>query len=207
MLKKFQALIDRLGSHASLWPFLAGSSAASAIAGWAAHATQLLNPYAPFSWVAAIILGALISACVYALFARAKLWIVQSNIQSDFYKSSDRINPLDESFQTRRIKIADLVSPIEPIIRSKTFIDCELIGPANIALSGTAPGKLSMNGTGFIKCNACRIKDNIFVTNAILFEDCTFIRGKLFGVTLFVNEYSYEFAKKSMPGMPWLSID
>ena len=203
----FQKIIDRLASHATLWPWLFGGSAMSAIAGWATYATELFSPYAPFSWVAAAFLGGIIFAVIYAAWARSKLWIVDSKVKQDFYKSSDRINPLDSIFRERRINISDLVSPIEPHIRGKTFIDCELIGPANIMLGATAPGKGSMNGVVFYACDACKVKENIIIANGIMFEDCVFIRGRIFRVTLFIPESGYDLTRKAMPGLSWITVE
>jgi hypothetical protein len=53
MLKKLQLLIDKLASHATLWPWVAASGIVSVVTGWATYATELFRPYAPFSWVAA----------------------------------------------------------------------------------------------------------------------------------------------------------
>jgi hypothetical protein len=51
MLKTLQTLIDKLASHATLWPLL-GGSIMTALAGWATYATELFRAYAPFSWYA-----------------------------------------------------------------------------------------------------------------------------------------------------------
>jgi hypothetical protein len=134
MFKKIQTIINNLGSHATLWQFAAGAVVSSGIAGWASHATESLKLYQPLSWVAAALLGGLIWMLAYAAWSRARLWVINGTINQNFYKSDDRINPMEITFREKRINIADLASPIEPFVKGKTFIDCELIGPANIAL-------------------------------------------------------------------------
>jgi hypothetical protein len=152
-------------------------------------------------------LGMLFAAITYAIVARARLWFVNARATDQFYKHADRINPLDDTFRNRRINISDLVPPFASVIRRKTFIDCELIGPANASLSATSPGAGSMNGVGFIDCNACKVKDDIFVSTGVMFEDCTFLRGRIFRVTFFIPASGYDHMKNSMPGMNWLTLD
>jgi hypothetical protein len=197
---KIQKIIDRLASHATLWPWLLGSGIMSAVAGWAAYATELFRSYAPFSWVAAIICTGLISACFYALLERAKLWSVNRKVAEQFYKSNDRINPLETTFRERRINIADIVSPIETIVRNKTFIDCELIGPANISISNC-----TLTGVGFINCECVKIKDGVFIQNGYLFKDCQFVRGKIFRVTILVPSSQFKTITSGVPGLPCIS--
>jgi hypothetical protein len=141
MLKTLQTLIDKLASHATLWPLL-GGSIMTALAGWATYATELFRAYAPFSWVCAAFLGVLIWVLSYAIWAWARLWTINGAIKQDFYKSSDRINPMDITFTQRRINIYDLVSPIDQSIKGKTFIDCEFIGPANIFIIQSRTGEV-----------------------------------------------------------------
>ena len=154
------------------------------IAGWAAHITDALKPYAPFSWVVAAFLGAAIA--IYALYQKARLWAVNRSVE--FYKNPDRINPLDNTFQSKRILISDLISPIENVIRNKTFIDCEIMGPSNIFFSGTRPGSTSINGAEWVGCSVVIVKENVQVSNCIKFEDCNILRGKLFLIMFLLTE-------------------
>lgn len=173
-----------------------------AIPAWATWAIAALQAWAPLSWVVAGFLGMLIAALVYAIVARARLWFVNARATGEFYKQIDRINPLEDTFRNRRIAIADLKPPFEPVIRRKTFIDCELIGPANASFGAT-----SMNGVIFIDCNACKVKNTAFISTSVMFEDCTFLRGKIFRVTFFIPEAGYDHMRNSMPGMNWLTPD
>lgn len=207
MFKRFQSFIDKLASHATLWPFLLGSGFMTALAGWAAHATRLLQPYAPLSWVASALTAGFLCAGIFAFYGRGKLWLTTETVRREFYKNTDRLNPLETTFRERRINILDLASPIEPVIRGKTFIDCEIIGPAIVCLSATSPGKGGMNGVAFIDCNACKVRDNFFLSNGLMFEDCTFLRGKMFRITLFIPVSGYQHIKSNMPGMLWLTPD
>ena len=199
MLRKFQSLVDRLGSHASLSPLLAGSGIMTVLAGWAAHATAILRPYAPLSWVAVSIITLLLCASFYALIARAWLWHSRASSNKEFYRNVDRINPLETTFQNRRILVSDLVSPIEPIVRGKTFIDCEIIGPANIVFTATYAGSGGINGCGLHACEGCTIADNAKIINAIIFIDCNILRGKLYRIMLFYPKSSEAHMKASLP--------
>ena len=204
ILRKFIAWAWKDFSKVAL---LLGWTMSFVLPAWATWAIAAFQAWAPLSWVAAGFFGALIAAIGYAIFARAQLWFVNARIIDEFYREADRINPLDNTFRNVRINIADLVSPIESIIRGKTFIDCELLGPANAALSASRPGGGSMSGVGFFGCDACKVKNDAFTSNGIMFEDCTFLRGKIFRVTFFIPESGYEYIKNSMPGMNWLTPD
>jgi hypothetical protein len=204
MAKKLAAwLWENFGKIA----LLIGWAMSFAVPAWATWAMTALEVWSPLSWVVAGFLGMLIAAVIYAIAARARLWFVNAKATDEFYRQPDRINPLDDTFRDRRLSIANLAPPFEPVIRRKTFIDCELIGPANAGLSATVPGAGTMNGVHFINCNACKVRDNIFVSTGIMFEDCTFIRGKIFRVTFFIMESGYDHIRNSMPGMNWLTPD
>ncbi|MCG6204580.1 hypothetical protein LPW26_08035 [Rhodopseudomonas sp. HC1] len=203
----FSKLISWIWKDLGKLALLLGWALSFALPAWATWAITAFQEWAPLSWIAAGFVGVTITAIFYAVFARARLWLVNASIQERFYQETERINPLEQTFRNVRINVADLVSPIEPIVRGKTFIDCEILGPANAALSATKPGAGSMNGVNFIGCDACKVKDDAFTANGIMFEDCTFLRGKIFRITFFIPEIGYEHVKRSMPGMNWLTPD
>jgi hypothetical protein len=186
---------------------LVGWAMSFALPAWAAWTMEQFRAWAPMSWIAAGFSGAFIAAVGYAAFAKARFWFVNARVLDQFYKDDDRVNPLEDTFRNRRINLADLVSPIEPIVRNKTFIDCEIIGPGNAALNATRPGSGSFNGITFVHCDACKVKNDAFTANGVMFEDCTFLRGKIFRITFFIPEGSYQHFKASMPGMNWLTPD
>jgi hypothetical protein len=180
MFKKIQTIINNLGAHATLWQLVLGVVVSSGLAGWASHATESLKLYQPLSWVTAALLGGLIWMLAYAVWSRARLWSINGTINRDFYKSGDRINPMETTFREKRINVSDLVSPIEPFVRGKTFIDCELIGPANIALVETTEGGGGMNHVTFALSAGCKVNALNQMPNVLVFQDCQFLRGKIF---------------------------
>jgi hypothetical protein len=110
------------------WP-LVGASVVSLITGWAAAATDLLKPYAPLSWVVAALIGASTFCLISFLIIRCRTIFIDGSIRRRFYEPGDKINPLDKTFEKRRIYISDIIPPVGFKVAGKTFIDCELIGP------------------------------------------------------------------------------
>jgi hypothetical protein len=204
MAKKFAAW---LWGNFNKIALLIGWAMSFGVPAWATWAMTALQVWAPLSWVVAGFSGMLVAAAIYAIVARARLWFVNAKAADEFYKQTDRINPLDNTFRNRRIRIADLAPPFEPVIKGKTFIDCELIGPANAGLTSTVPGALTITGAHLINCGACKVKNAVFISTGIMLEDCTIVRGKIFRVTFFIPEVGYEHMKNSMPGLNWLTPD
>ena len=172
-----------------------------AIPAWATHATSILNDYAPASWVAGGFLGALFAATGYAAISRGRLWHATWRTQELFNQNSDRVNPLDDSFKRQRILIRDLVPPYEPVIRNKTFIDCEILGPINIYLTGQG----SMIGVRFFECNGVRVRNDGKTSVAVRFDNCHFLRGTVFRCIILVPEAAYDKMNADMPGINWLT--
>lgn len=90
------------------------------------------------------------------------------------------INPLDEEFSKRRIKISDLVDPAQNAIISKVFIGCDLIGPATIAFVNGG----SLSHVSFLNCDIIPIKEGVNIQNAIAVVNITMTRGRLIDVTV-----------------------
>jgi len=98
---------------------------------WAAKATELFADYAPFSWVGMGLLGFLMMAASLAL-----IGVMRSRFQLVALRNkvavADFVDPMAKTFERKRIHIRDLQPPLQGHITNKVFIDCDLIGPANI---------------------------------------------------------------------------
>ena len=103
---------------------------------WATRATGMLGDYAPASWVAVGFLGlVLYSACFFTV-ALARTWIVRAKYdQQHLSHSGSSANPMEKMFEKKRIFLNDFCLPSGPNVHDKYFIDCEVIGPANIVLA------------------------------------------------------------------------
>lgn len=86
------------------------------------------------------------------------------------------------SFIKKRIYIHDLEDPAVPIIEGKTFVNCDLVGPANITfLDGC-----NLSNSSFFDCDIVPVKDGVIVKNAIGFKDITVTRSRIIKVTILV---------------------
>jgi hypothetical protein len=184
MREQISRFLDRLEARWSLWERLGIGTylaASFGIPAWAAAVTNFLQQYSPISWVAAGFFGVLIAVLILYMLASVRDFLITSTIKRRFYESNDRINPLQSVFQDQRIQIADLMPPFGVEIEGKTFIRCELVGPANVVLMG---GRMA-NCSGALVDAVCA-PERIQILNAIAFKDCTIESCKLFRFTFIV---------------------
>jgi hypothetical protein len=95
--------------------------------------------------------------------------------------TGDHVNPMLPEFHTKRIRLEDLMNPITRRIPKKRFIDCELVGPANITFF-----RADMADTNFINCDMVVVINEIPINNIMLFDDITAINSTFFGCTVFI---------------------
>lgn len=195
---------ERFGN---IWSFVSGLGVISmgALAAWAAWAADLLAQYAPFSWVAAGILGGLAVATAMLAVSAFRLKWAQASATNKWKEATAGINPLEDTFRSQRINILDLVSPMKPEIKNKTFIDCELVGPINLAMSATRPGSGGFNGTAFSACDWVIVRNDALLLNAVMLLDCNFLRGTVFKATFYIPFGQAQMLSQKMPDLPWLN--
>jgi hypothetical protein len=176
------SLVERILDWA---PLIGGTVTTSALSGWAAHVTAPLAAYAPLSWVGCAILGALAFVFFYWLWATARLLIQRHKIHENFLQEKHDINPLDNIFTRKRININDFTPLGSQYWRDKTFVDCDIYGPACIILNGIT----SLQKGGMEACDFVKVKVNHPINNAIGFENLTLRNCRLYKVTILVPEY------------------
>jgi hypothetical protein len=191
--KAFWSNLDRI--------ILLGAWAAAAILfAWAVDASALLAGYRPLSTVFALFLGAALAAGIWQLGATAQRQMVRNAYDSRLLARSGAIDPLARTFENKRIYLNDFVLPSKPLIEDKTFIDCEIIGPANIVLlSGNAIGELRPP-----HCDAVLIAARGEPSNGYAFRNCTFRGCSFLRVTLMVTEAELEVVQ-GLQQMRWLN--
>lgn len=175
------------------------------VTAWAAWAADILSQYAPFSWIASGLGGALIVALIILMVAFGRLKWAQASATNKWRESVAAISPLEDTFRSQRIRFSDLISPIRPEIRNKTFIDCEMIGPANLAMLATRPGGGGFNGTGFVDCDWIVVKDKTRIYNGALLVDCNFLRGVVYKATFYIVAEHALMMAKELPDLQWLN--
>jgi hypothetical protein len=193
------ALLERALKYG--WPLMGGAITGT-ITAWATAATAFLHPYAPFSWVAAFLIGAVI----FELLVCGGVWIrniiISQTIRRSFYEQPDRINPLLTIFQHQRIHISDLLSPITRRIDNKTFIGCEIIGPENIVLLDD----FHMSHCDFFSCDYIVCNNRVVpVQNGVAFHACVMRNCKLHRITFLVPETDVVKFERGVGNIKWLS--
>jgi hypothetical protein len=200
-MERINKWISVVADHLSIWVLIVGSSAFAFAWGWAAKGASSLSEYGPIVWVAAGTFGACLFIILALGYAKARSMLARTAIERRFFSRPDAVNPLETEFRKQRIHLLDLVSPIEPIIRGKTFIDCELIGPVNIFLSG----RYNISYNDMTEICGVLVKEGAPALNCIVLQDCTIMKSKMHRITLYVPETAYQWAGAALPGLFWLT--
>jgi hypothetical protein len=193
-------LLSNLGTLFAVAKYFVPASFTGALVAWATWFAGLFQPAAPASWIIAGVLGALAgSLIVYlAVVARERLQIVRLRNATLF---SSHINPLDTLFTTRRVRITDLAPPVGQVIDGKTFVDCDILGPANVMFQGCH----FHHNTGEV-VDALIVKLGASPTNGFGFRNCIFRQCRFYLVTFMVEERDYEqFNGGAHAGLNWIT--
>lgn len=200
-------------SHQGLWRFifsnfdtiggvvkiLLPSTVVGAIVSWATWLGGVFQQNAPASWVYAGIAGALLTAIIMLIAAMALERFQLVRFRNGVF-SSTQINPLDPIFTSRRIRFVDLAPPVGGIIENKTFIDCDLIGPFNLAFDMCT---FQQNSGQVV--DALLVKKGLSPLNGLGFRSCTFQRCRFYLVTFLVQENEYDLFEHTHRGLNWIT--
>ena len=161
----------------------------------------MFSEYAPFSWVAAGFAGLVIYTLCVFLYGSGQIRVVRSKYDAKFMSETGGVDPLALVFEGKRIFLNDFVLPSNPNVIGKTFVNCEIVGPANIFLEANnsinnivpgmidavclEPGKPFRNGFAFRNC---------------AFRGCTFHR-----VTLFFTLYEAD-ENRNLDWLNWITV-
>lgn len=155
---------------------------------WAVRATKVFEAYAPASWVAAGFLGMLSAAIIYGTTARARASWVRARYDARMLAQGGMVDPLERTFERKRIYLNEFCLPSHPFIEGKAFIDCELIGPANIIfISGN-----NISDARYPVVDAIYMKENGRPTTGYVFKDCIFRACNFSRVTFLVQHEETE---------------
>lgn len=183
----------------ALAPVILGAAGVSAVSGWAASVSQSVAHIGPLAWVGAALVGALLFLLLYLLWQRGRLYAAQLMHARVVAERTNAINPLETVFTKVRVRIDDLKMPfIQPVV-GKTFVDCELIGPAVILFSGNT----NIDGTGFIGCDFVAVKDTATVQNVLPLINTTIRGGKIYQATILVPQSAINSIPKNAQ---WITV-
>jgi hypothetical protein len=132
-------LLNTLESRWSLYALIQGSGlvASFSIPAWAVKSAQIFSQFAPLSWVVAGFVGVLAWAIIRLIWNWAYQIKVRAQYDARFLERSGNYNPLDLTFEKKRIHLDDFALPSHTIIQGKTFIQCDIIGPASVYFAGS----------------------------------------------------------------------
>lgn len=203
--EKFGKILNTMESRLSLWNLLNGGVLMTSIGlpAWAVNTMGFFGEYSPLSWILAGFAGALFWALVRIVWVWGKRVAVQAKYDAKILERADIINPIDLTFEGKRIFINDLVLPSHPYIADKTFINCELIGPANIyflANNTASPIRPPRIDGVWLGPTAGFNVANAFTFSNCIFRGCSFQR-----ITIFAGLENYEMWKDN-PNVNWISV-
>jgi hypothetical protein len=198
--ERFNRLLDTVESRWSLWAHGATLMASFSLPAWAAWAADIFSQYTPLSWVVAGFCGVFSWAIIRLIWNWAYRIRIQAAYDARFVEHGGNFNPLDATFERRRIFVNDFVLPSHLIIENKTFIDCDIIGPANIYFYvGNQMSPMRAPQIDGVCLDPSKKFFNGFIFTNCIFRNCSFQR-----ITLFVSQPTYEEWKQN-PLLNWIS--
>ena len=163
---------------------------------------EVFAQYSPLSWVVAGFLGLITSVAAFAVFSWAYGRWIRSKYNSYLYARSGYVDPMAKTFENKRIFLNEFCLPSEPYIQGKAFINCDIVGPANLILrfnNQLADQLLPV-------CDAVLIRPDASPLNGIIMDNCTFRGCSFKRISILVPQHTYpDFAQLSW--LRWLNIE
>jgi hypothetical protein len=205
MLKRLYKMSMHAEWNISLWQALFGTGGllvSFVIPAWAVSSVQAFNNYAPASWVAAGFVGMLMFSAAYALVGIGRSRWVRARYDRNMLSKGPYADPMAKTYEDMRIYLNDFCLPSHTLIENKTFVNCQLIGPANIILQYGN----NIKDAAYPISDAVLLKEDANLFNAIYVRNCVFIRCSFQRVTFLVPPHEYTFAK-DWHGFNWITHD
>jgi hypothetical protein len=184
---------------AAIWG-LAFPVSSFAIPAWAARAAGVFSNYAPLSWVAIGFAGLFIYALCVALYGFGQVRGVRAKYDAKFMAETGGVDPLAKVFEGKRIFLNDFILPSTPLVDGKTFVDCEIVGPANIFLQMDN----AINNVRPRSVDAVALDGKTQFYNCFVFRNCTFRGCTFHRVTLFFTPHE-AIANQSLQWLNWIT--
>ena len=171
---------------------------------WVGAATEWIAGYGPIGWLFAGFAAALATVLILLMFAWLRYAWIKASATRKWKEQSSDVNPLDDVFHKKAIKIQSFTNPFTKRISNKKFYDCELIGPAIIYIHTNN----SFIGNTFYFCDMIVLNPNrkAIVQTAIALETTEIHHSKIIGCTLMIEKaVANEF--KKIQGAEFLTVD
>jgi hypothetical protein len=201
--ERLGSLLNAVESRWSLYTLIQGSGliASFGLPAWAVKSGQIFSQYAPLSWVVAGFAGVLLWSIARLIWNWGYQIKIRAQYDAKFLERSGNYNPLDLTFEKKRIYLDDFALPSHTIIQGKTFIQCEIIGPASVYFAGSNNAldiRVPVIDGVWLHPDA-RYNAGFQFHNCI-FRDCSFQR-----ITMFASIENFEIWKKN-PSVNWIGI-
>jgi hypothetical protein len=92
------------------------------------------------------------------------------------------------TFTAKRVSIRELLPPIGNLVEGKTFVDCDIVGPANLFLLDG----VSMHQYGGQNVDLVVLDDNVTPWNAIYLKHCDFRKCRFYNITMLTTKDGYK---------------
>lgn len=169
-------LLDRLESRISLALMFASSSIVGILTSYLASLSTWIEQFGAFAWVLAGLFGTILTLTAFLLALIISQQLRRRWAMREWVLRADELNPLDDHFLRKRIRLDSLIDPLTNAIEGKTFTDCQVDGPAAIILRGTG----LLNDVNFAQCDLVVLRDGeCYIYNAVPVVNCTFVRCRL----------------------------
>jgi hypothetical protein len=199
----FGGWLNALESRWSLWNLIKGVFAmiSAGLPAWAVNAMDVFDQYRPLSWVLAGFAGIAVWVVLNCLWQWAKRVSINAKYDARMLERGDRVNPLDMTFEGKRIFVSDFVLPSHRLIQGKTFINCDIIGPACLYFNSNNQA----TNIRFPIVDGIWLHPSAKFNSAILLYDCIFRRCSFQGITIFASAENYD-GWKDNTNVNWISI-
>ena len=178
-----------------------GPIAGGAMTTWVAQTIDWLNAYGPITWWAAFLLGVLITVWILNGWTAFRLRNARLAFVKQQETRSDIVNPLEDTFQRRRVNINELRSVDDWVIENKTFIRCEIVGPATVYFDNA-----TLNANGFRNCIFVLARIGARIPSAIIMRRVTIQDSTLYAMTVIVPENQKDSFEQGTARIEWINV-
>lgn len=154
------------------------------------------------AWGCVALLSVFILALAMLAWEFANSLRIKNKFNASAQERGSAVNPMDVAFTDKRILLNDFVLPSFPVIQGKTFVNCDIVGPAVIYFSITTsaqPIRQPRIDAVWVPSNARPTNlANVFYFDQCSFRNCSFQR-----VIMLVDVTRQDW--KDNPHLNWIS--
>lgn len=187
-------------THFSNIAMLIGWAMSFALPAWATYAANLFQQYFPLSWVIAGFIGAGAWVLFLRTYQSARRMRLMNQYYEDVRRTSDTVNPLETVFTNKRINIRDLMPPIGSEIRGRTFVKCDIVGPANLVVWDD----VNISEASGQNVDGVLLSENPRYFNSIFLVKCDFRQCMFYNITFLVHRSQYHYFNSALV-VPWIT--